>query len=375
MTRDDDQRFLRRKTRPDAATGGTVAAVDLFAGCGGLSVGLWEAARRQGKVLSVPLAVDVNPVMASTFRRNIPASRALASRVEELFPGDPGSKLTNLEVRIARSVGPIQVLLGGPPCQGHSDLNNHTRRKDDRNRLYLRMARAAEVLRPQAVLVENVPAVQWDAGKVVDDTIAQLEKLGYRVKAQVVDLSLLGVPQRRRRHLTIATLGPLPDPTSVFAHIERLAVEHDVSWALGDLDVASNGGLFDTSSTPTQVSRDRMNYLFDNQLYELPDSQRPPCHRDKAHSYRSVYGRMGWNSVAPTITTGFGSMGQGRFVHPLERRTITPHEAARLQTFPDWFNWGTQVKRGQLATMIGNAVPPLLMIRLGEYLLAGPEQG
>jgi DNA (cytosine-5)-methyltransferase 1 len=77
-----------------------------------------------------------------------------------------------------------------------------------------------------------------------------------------------------------------------------------------------------------------------------------------------MYGRLHWDRPAQTVTTGFGSMGQGRYVHPSRRRTITPHEAARLQTFPDWFDFG-QSSRGQLADMIGNAVPPLVMVALG----------
>ena len=78
-----------------------------------------------------------------------------------------------------------------------------------------------------------------------------------------------------------------------------------------------------------------------------------------------MYGRLRWDEAAQTITTGFGSIGQGRYVHPARRRTITPHEAARLQTFPDWYDFGKGTTRAALATMIGNAVPPLLMVALG----------
>ena len=84
-----------------------------------------------------------------------------------------------------------------------------------------------------------------------------------------------------------------------------------------------------------------------------------------------MYGRLRWDQPAQTITTGFGSMGQGRYVHPARRRTITPHEAARLQTFPDTFDFGDVTSRKALAKMIGNAVPPLLMATLGDSILAG----
>src|SRR4051794_4840270 len=99
MAAKDDGPFLRRKRRPPSASvrRERIAAVDLFAGCGGLSIGLWEAARRRGVNLEVPLSVDIDPVMASTFRRNLPGSGAVAARVEELFGGDPGQRVTEIE--------------------------------------------------------------------------------------------------------------------------------------------------------------------------------------------------------------------------------------------------------------------------------------
>jgi DNA mismatch endonuclease (patch repair protein) len=96
---------------------------------------------------------------------------------------------------------------------------------------------------------------------------------------------------------------------------------------------------------------------------------RPKCHRDKEHSYISMYGRLSWDDPAQTITTGFGSMGQGRFVHPALPRTITPHEAARLQTLPDFYDLDTTKARGAWAMVVGNAVPPLLAVRLVEPLI------
>lgn len=365
----DDRSFLRRTERPVSPTGTRISAVDLFAGCGGLSVGTWEAARALGAALDVRLAVDVDPVMAKTFERNFRGASVRTTPVEELFPGEPGCALRRVEAELAESVGPVDLLYGGPPCQGHSDLNNHTRRTDSRNRLYLKMARAAEALLPRIVIVENVPAVQLDATQVVVDTAKHLEKLGYQVESEVVDLSRLGVPQSRRRHLLVATMDPAPQPIAVLDHLDSFDERRSVGWAIADLRRRRQRGVFDSASVPTEVNAKRIDYLFDHGLDDLPDSERPDCHRTKPHKYRAVYGRMRWTEPAPTITTGFGCMGQGRFVHPLERRTITPHEAARLQTFPDWFDWGDDVKRMRLATMIGNAVPPLLMMRIGEFVL------
>jgi DNA (cytosine-5)-methyltransferase 1 len=103
----------------------------------------------------------------------------------------------------------------------------------------------------------------------------------------------------------------------------------------------------------------------------LPNKLRPPCHRNKPdHRYKSMYGRLRWDQPAQTITTGFGSPGQGRYLHPDLPRTLTPHEAARVQFFPDWFDFGKAPSRSALAHCIGNAVPPKLGFAAARYLLA-----
>jgi DNA (cytosine-5)-methyltransferase 1 len=140
-----------------------------------------------------------------------------------------------------------------------------------------------------------------------------------------------------------------------------------VSWALADLVDCTSDAVFDTAAVHSPENERRIRYLFEHDLYDLPDQERPPCHRTKAHSYRSVYGRMRWDEPAPTITTGFGSTGQGRFVHPLRPRSLTPHEAARLQTLPDFFQFGDP-GRTQLQKMIGNSVPPLAMAAVAAQL-------
>jgi DNA (cytosine-5)-methyltransferase 1 len=111
-----------------------------------------------------------------------------------------------------------------------------------------------------------------------------------------------------------------------------------------------------------------MRYLVDKKVFELPNRLRPICHQNGQHSYASVYGRLLWNQPAQTITSGYGSMGQGRYVHPLGRRTLTPHEAARLQLFPDWYDFGPG-PRTKWATAIGNAVPFKLSYIFGVNLL------
>ena len=126
-------------------------------------------------------------------------------------------------------------------------------------------------------------------------------------------------------------------------------------------------------SAASPENAQRMEWLIDNNRFDLPNEMRPDCHHDD-HSYRSMYGRLDWDQPAQTITTGYGSMGQGRYMHPSRPRTLTPHEAARLQTFPDFFEFGDDQPRKTWAHVIGNAVPPLLGVHIGQPLLTAMAQ-
>ncbi len=143
----------------------------------------------------------------------------------------------------------------------------------------------------------------------------------------------------------------------------------DIAWAIDDLQHIDGRTLFDTAAVPTPDNERRINWLFDNEAHNLPNAERPVCHRNDDHSYGSMYGRLFWDQPAQTITSGFGSMGQGRFVHPRSRRTITPHEAARLQFLPDSMDFSSVDTRVGLATMIGNAAPPVLGIAVVQALV------
>jgi DNA (cytosine-5)-methyltransferase 1 len=355
----------------------TIRSIDLFAGCGGMTLGLSEAARRHGMTFEPVLAVDSDEDVAAIYEENFPHADVKSVDIGSLFDGEIGTSPTKAEKALAETVGQVGILQGGPPCQGHSDLNNHTRRRDPKNALYLKMARAAEVLKPDAVIIENVAPVQWDKSGVVQTTKAALEGIGYSVMGRVLNLQLAGVPQRRLRYVLVASRVETLNPAVVFSSIREAWGEHQprtVDWAIRDLDSLTGTSTFDTASDRSRENAKRIAYLFTHGCYDLPNAERPDCHKDGQHSYGSVYGRLKWHRPAQTITTGFGSMGQGRYVHPQRWRTITPHEAARLQTFPDWFSFGSQTRRGVLARAIGNAVPPLLMVSLGGVVLSALAQ-
>jgi DNA (cytosine-5)-methyltransferase 1 len=139
-----------------------------------------------------------------------------------------------------------------------------------------------------------------------------------------------------------------------------------VRWAIEDLLQRGAASTFDRASTPSTDNARRIRLLVENDWDNLPNEHRPDCHRlpkvgaageTREHSYKSMYGRLRWDDPAQTVTSGYGSMGQGRYVHPSEPRTLTPHEAARLQFFPDFFAFSAARRRKDWATMIGNAAP------------------
>jgi len=303
-------------------------------------------------------AVDIDKTALEVYKKNFPKVTTHEADIMALLDSPLGAPPSAPEKRLVESCGTIDVVVGGPPCQGHSDLNNHTRRADPKNGLYERMARFAELILPTHIIIENVPAVQHDRGGVLEATKAALRRLGYLMDDGVVEISGLGVAQRRRRHLLVASLSRDISLRKIVEQFERPVPP--VSWVISDLRKVGPDCPFDRPSAPTNANRKRIDYLFKHDCYELPDTKRPECHRLKEHSYQSVYGRMRWDKPSQTITTGFGCMGQGRFVHPKQRRTLTPHEASRIQFIPDFFSFDQVTSRTALARMIGNAVPPKL---------------
>lgn len=344
---------------------------DLFAGCGGLSLGIAQACRLHNIGLDIALAVDFEASATIAYRANFPMARNLTTTsVESLFDGELGAKPTELERLTQSGVGPIHALVGGPPCQGHSNLNNHTRRIDPKNDLYLYMVRAAEILAPEVVLVENVPAVLNDrhsGENVVQRARYGFRAAGYSVADEVVSLYDLGVAQTRKRHILIASSRKGIDPAGVLKEIGESRQHRDLRWAIGDLPDTHNSPL-DTPPKASDTNLKRMQYLLDNNLFDLPNSERPTCHQG-SHSYKSMYGRLKWDEPAQTITSGFSSIGQGRYMHPERKRALTAHEAARIQGFPDYFKFEIGLTRSALATMIANAVPPQLARSVFSHVL------
>jgi len=334
-----------------------------------MTLGAWEGARVARRRLDVRLAVDIIPQPIQVYKDNFydVASKIKTVDVTRIFDGQRGENKSPQEAYWRRQIGELDLLVAGPPCQGHSDLNNSTRRKDPRNALYLRVPRAAEVLKPKVVIVENVPAVQHDEGEALQLAQKWLTEEGYHLSSGVLQLARFGVPQSRKRHFLLAVKGhkfELSDLDDINFSTQTLG-----TFLSGLEESANTNGLLSTPARMTQRNADRVKFLFDHDLHDLPNEERPPCHRDKVHAYVSMYGRMYWDKPAQTLTSGFGSMGQGRYVHPKKQRLITPHEAARLQGIPDFFDFSSVSTLSGLREMIANAVPPQFTATLVARLI------
>ena len=251
------------------------------------------------------------------------------------------------------------MLLAGPPCQGHSNLNNRTRRTDRRNELYLTVPAVAQAVRAEVVVIENVRAVIHDRKQVVQTAEALLRGAGYEIEQGVIKAVDLGWPQRRERYFIVARRSR--SPISFEEVVAAIGDQpRDIMWAIGDLDSSNEDSYMTRAPVLSDENQRRIDWLFDNDEYDLALSERPDCHKDGT-TYDAVYGRLHPDRPAPTITTGFMTPGRGRYIHPYERRVITAREAARLQGFPDDYDFqprpGTEPSKAKLTKWIGDAVP------------------
>lgn len=352
-----DLSWLGAKEAPRVrASAQEIRVVDLFCGCGGLTLGIREAARALGCAFRSVFASDMNKKVLSIYAKNFKPDIIDSNPIETLINGNLGEALTQNEVNFCDSIGRIDILVAGPPCQGHSNLNNYTRRNDPRNLLYLRTVRCAEILKPDSLIIENVPGVLHDKHGVLQTADEYLKSIGYYVSFAVVKMCEIGVAQTRKRMFLVAS--KVTKNVNIYEIIKQASLpKRNIIWVIEDLlNKYDPSSIFNSSSIHSLINQERIHYLFENNLYNLPRDLQPDCHRLKSNTYPSVYGRMFLNKPSPTITSGFSSCGRGRFIHPLAERTLTPHEAARVQFFPDFFSF-EGLSRIELCKAIGNAVP------------------
>jgi DNA (cytosine-5)-methyltransferase 1 len=152
-----DKDFLRLSEMPVLTpVSAPIRLVDLFCGCGGITLGCVIAAHELGRSVEIPLAVDFNNAAIDCYKANFPHAEARCADITTMLESDWQAELKPTELKLREQVGSVDILVGGPPCQGHSDLNNFTRRRDPKNQLMQYMARAAVVFKPKSIVVENV---------------------------------------------------------------------------------------------------------------------------------------------------------------------------------------------------------------------------
>ncbi len=325
-------------------------AIDLFCGAGGLTTGLKAAG------FSVLAGFELNETAAATYKLNHKKSRLFVGDLSRICPTE---SLNALGLR----KGELDLMAGCPPCQGfstHKTRNRSSSVDDSRNDLIFEVLKYIKVFLPKTVMLENVPGLAKDSR--IEKFKIELGSLGYIINdntVKVFDAADFGVPQRRKRMILQASLfGIIADP-------EKTKTRSTVREFIGSLPPPGDTGdpLHDFPAVRTPKVLKIIENIPTNggSRSDLPHELWLPCHIKQPGSYKDVYGRMSWESVAPTITGGCTNPSKGRFIHPEQNRSITLREAALLQTFPKTYKFSLERGKDFAALMIGNALPPLLI--------------
>ena len=335
----------------------TPTAIDIFAGAGGLTVGLKRAGFR------VVAAVELESHSFATYKANHPEVKCLRQDIATVS----GTALQELA-----GMDRIDLLVGCPPCQGFTSLTVKYKDKEDpRNALVLEMARLTEAMRPRAIMMENVPGLTQKGGLLYNRLRSRLQALGYRLTEGILQVADYGVPQFRRRFILLGGRGfeiSLPDATHSGTPIGSLAPWRTVRDTIKDMTdpitLAEAKARGQVERSDWHVVRDMSRKNIERikaakagkTWTHIPEYLRPNCHRDGYIGFTNVYGRMEWDRPSPTITGGCTTFSKGRFGHPKADRTISVREAALLQTFPLDYRLDTPYI-DYVCNMIGNALP------------------
>ncbi len=324
-----------------------INAVDLFAGAGGLTLGLEDAG------VNVVGFVEYWEPSIKTHLMNFPNSKLLGKDI---------TQLTDTEIKKIKSEMDIDLVVGGPPCQGFSfagkrDLN------DPRNNLFLEFVRFVKIINPKYILLENVfgmHAMKDDDGNRVTDIVkSEFKKIGYDIECYLVSADNFGVPQARKRVIFLGNnIGEKLPPKIEWDLLKKNTFRD----ACGDLKSLGSGEKSNDKYHFAQKHNERhIKWLSVTPEGKSAHENKDPEYRPPS-GYKTTYKRMYWDKPAPAVTTCFTSISSQNNVHPKDTRSISIREALRLQTFPDYFEFSGSVT--DIRKQIGNAVPPLLAKRI-----------
>ena len=338
-------------------------AIDFFCGGGGMTCGLRQAG------IEVIAGVDIDEEAKETYEFNNPGSVFIKTDIRNLR-----SNYFERKHHVQRNADSL-ILVGCSPCQFYSIINTDKTESLKTKDLLRNFARFVEYYRPGYILVENVPGILTNKRSIWPSFKRQLENMGYgNMLYKIIDMSFYGVPQSRRRFSLIATRLdthiqlPVPDDKQALL-CEFIGTEH--GFARIPAGTKDNTDFNHTVAGLSEKCLNRMIQTPHDGGSRLSWANNPElqlaCFVGKDSSFKDSYGRMWWNRPAPTITTKFFSISNGRFGHPEEDRAISLREGATLQTFPKDYVFKCR-SIAATARLIGNAVPCEYARRLGETL-------
>jgi len=354
-------------------------AVDLFAGAGGLSLGLIQAG------IDVMLANEIEPDFAQTYRLNHPQTH--------LCEGDIAEIDFSKEIERLGLAGQIDLVAGGPPCQGFSTVGKKEL-ADPRNSLFQQFLRCVDELQPTLVLFENVAGfISMYQGAVYNELIEEFTRRGYACDAKILNPVDFGLPQHRKRTIVLGSRGQQIIEWPQLTHgrgvglFETTREPVTLIEAISDLPPIGPCGSADTYLTEPlndyqKLLREGTKILSEHNcanygprmrkiLSMIPPGgtvQDLPAELQPKGYFANTYARLIADQPAPTITRNFGTPSSSRCVHPFQNRALSTREGARLQGFPDSYHFtGSKTSKN---LQIGNAVPPLLGKLLGKSLLS-----
>ena len=351
--------------------------LDLFCGAGGLSWGM-----DKNPYFKTMVALDFDENAANTFKKNMPYAEVVVGDITD-------SKIKENIVTLAKKTG-VNMIVGGPPCQGYSMKGKKLGLQDPRNFLFREYLDLVQRLQPDVFVIENVKGLLLSAnGWFKDEIVSTIENLGYTVRFGILNAANYGVPQSRERAIFICSKHgaiELPEAT-----VNSKVTVRD---AIGDLAyLESNEGDFqqeyitEPKSDYQIVMRAGSEKLYNHKasnhkqiaiekLKMIPPEQGKEFLPEELHGkqkFKTTWGRLKWDEVSPTIDTRFDASSNGTNNHPFLHRAITPREAARIQSFDDKFIfYGSKV---HVRKKIGNAVPPLLAKAIADKIAKTFELG